>query len=675
MNRKDDFMKKMALIIVASLLGLFVSTSFACDKSTEITLFGPNKYLRTKGEPNVYTGLFPGIPGKGKLIVKNGDKDGDHRGRKGDKDDDHRLNRARILINGKQVLGSKDFNQKIYEIRVPVRLKENNSISIELRSEPGSYLTLRVVQEVAAEAAAVIGPEGGVVQILDNANPLFGCGIEVPAGVLSSLSILSISTENIPPAQPLPDGVMQDGPIISFNSTNPNLQGPVYLSLPFNGTRQANEARLVFTYNTNTGQWETIAPLPTPDPGVFRAILWHFSNYVKGKATITATDITASFKVGIDSLSFANDWHSPPHGAWCSSAPDGRVCAGLSWLTTEYFNLWPKYGKDSLMCHWSRTHAALASCEAFGIYNNYYNAWWRENFAGLTSPPPLDYSHTIDFIRHIADPAASNKVTPLLIFGTMPDPQNPGETKEVGHAVVAYGWTKIDDSSGRIKIYNVDNNESAEFIRYSNGSLLPYTSNGVTWTRFMIQPLDTLDVSTVFNDFPDDQLPEQMCSISAGPWLSFVEGNPGIPGDGVLTNASYGYWFMLAEPIPLKQFTDGFTITVFPLPSDIADFLNCGPTVVAMRNGMEICGCHPQWSGPWPTGNTIFGGNVGIYTSLPQSMVDLITEGFNTPPGCHCTDVTVNDVFLDGFILFRQSGGDISTLDAAAILPGQNAVP
>ena len=47
-----------------------------------------------------------------------------------------------------QVLGPDDFNKKTDRLEVPVELGPDNSISVELRGKPGSWLTVRVKQEV-----------------------------------------------------------------------------------------------------------------------------------------------------------------------------------------------------------------------------------------------------------------------------------------------------------------------------------------------------------------------------------------------------------------------------------------------------------------------------------------------------------------------------------------------
>ncbi len=81
-------MKRAVWVTLFLLLGLFISTSFA----VEVTVFGPNKYLRTGGQPNVYSDTFPWITGNGKLILTNGTDGGKNR-----------ISSAIISVNGKQV--------------------------------------------------------------------------------------------------------------------------------------------------------------------------------------------------------------------------------------------------------------------------------------------------------------------------------------------------------------------------------------------------------------------------------------------------------------------------------------------------------------------------------------------------------------------------------------------
>jgi acyl-homoserine-lactone acylase len=141
-------MKKIIVITLLSLFVLFVGTSFADDE----VLFGPEKYSRTKGKPNVFTDTFPAKADQGlrsKLTVIRGDQDkGSHKGR--------RVRSAEIRLNGSKVLGPKDFKGSVDRIEVPVKLKTNNTISVKLKGSPGSYLTVQIAYDIGPPYSAKI---------------------------------------------------------------------------------------------------------------------------------------------------------------------------------------------------------------------------------------------------------------------------------------------------------------------------------------------------------------------------------------------------------------------------------------------------------------------------------------------------------------------------------------
>ena len=112
-------MKKAILVSLCMLLCIFVSTSFAA----EVTLLGPNQYLRTSGAPNVYTDTFSAIAGEGSLIVKNGSWDGENR-------IVDAISSASVFVNGQQIFGPSDFNQQVHLLERTVNLSENNTISV-----------------------------------------------------------------------------------------------------------------------------------------------------------------------------------------------------------------------------------------------------------------------------------------------------------------------------------------------------------------------------------------------------------------------------------------------------------------------------------------------------------------------------------------------------------------
>ena len=130
-------MKRAAVVIFCLILNVFSGTSFA----TEVTLFGPDQYVRTTGAPDVFTDSFTAILGEGMLIVKNGAIDGNNR-------INDAISSASVYINGEQIFDTSDFNQNVYLLQAPVNLLESNSITVELASSPGSYLTIEVTEEI-----------------------------------------------------------------------------------------------------------------------------------------------------------------------------------------------------------------------------------------------------------------------------------------------------------------------------------------------------------------------------------------------------------------------------------------------------------------------------------------------------------------------------------------------
>lgn len=127
-------MNKKCYLLIFALLFLIVTNSLA----VEILAWGPNKYERTSGEPNVYSTVIPLEPGLAKLVVKNGKLDGDNR-------IEDSLSSARVYVNGNLYFGPNDFNKKVYLLEAPINLLGNDELSINLASSPGSYLNVEIL--------------------------------------------------------------------------------------------------------------------------------------------------------------------------------------------------------------------------------------------------------------------------------------------------------------------------------------------------------------------------------------------------------------------------------------------------------------------------------------------------------------------------------------------------
>ena len=120
-------------------LTLFLYANFAMGVQT----FGPKKYSRSDGSPNVYTDAFKTIAGIGKLIVRNGEYNGQKRV-------PYAISSARVFLNGTQIFGPNNFNNTVYCLIADINLNENNSITVELASQPGDFLTVSIEQQIPA---------------------------------------------------------------------------------------------------------------------------------------------------------------------------------------------------------------------------------------------------------------------------------------------------------------------------------------------------------------------------------------------------------------------------------------------------------------------------------------------------------------------------------------------
>ncbi|MGD9022260.1 MAG: NHL repeat-containing protein, partial [Deltaproteobacteria bacterium] len=120
-------------------LSLFVSWSITTH-SLHGGTFGPNEYVRAVGQPTVYTDTFSSAPGSGLITVRNGHWDGSNRVT-------NAVTSARIVLNEEQIFGPNDFKDEVHILETSVDLAEQNTISVELNSDPGSYITVEVTQQ------------------------------------------------------------------------------------------------------------------------------------------------------------------------------------------------------------------------------------------------------------------------------------------------------------------------------------------------------------------------------------------------------------------------------------------------------------------------------------------------------------------------------------------------
>jgi len=222
--------------------------------AVDITLLGPTQFVRTRGRPNLYLSAFPGTAGPGKLIVRNGLANGKNR-----------VSLAVVKVNGQVVLRPKDLNQGVFEIEKPLNLSVNNTISVKMGSKPGSFLTIEVSQELDADYAAFVGPEGGYIEFGSQARSTYRLALDIPAGALHSETLITLNQMDPEGVFDLSPHYHQVGPIVNIGPDGLVFQKPASLIISYrdgdndglvDGTPFDEKDLLIFSSNSNFEQFD-----------------------------------------------------------------------------------------------------------------------------------------------------------------------------------------------------------------------------------------------------------------------------------------------------------------------------------------------------------------------------------------------------------------------------------
>jgi len=119
-------------------IGAFLAAGTTLAQGGSFTPFGPQDYTRGTGAPVTVTNSFSVLNPNTQYTLKafNG----------GLHDDQTELVSSTVVtLNGVQVLGPSNFNQEVNEVDVPVTLQSSNTLSVQVRGQPGGVLTIEIV--------------------------------------------------------------------------------------------------------------------------------------------------------------------------------------------------------------------------------------------------------------------------------------------------------------------------------------------------------------------------------------------------------------------------------------------------------------------------------------------------------------------------------------------------
>jgi hypothetical protein len=121
-----------ALIVALSLYAPSIGSA------GNFTAFGPQSYQRQSGTPVTVTNNFTVLNPNTSYtlqIYNGGLTDGEF----------EKVSSSVVALNGVQIVGPNEFNQKVTLIEKPVTLSSSNQLSVELRGKPGGGITIQII--------------------------------------------------------------------------------------------------------------------------------------------------------------------------------------------------------------------------------------------------------------------------------------------------------------------------------------------------------------------------------------------------------------------------------------------------------------------------------------------------------------------------------------------------
>ena len=484
-----DEMKRYSVFLTLFFVLLWPSSSQAV---VEVEVSTPITCLRSTGAPVTETFTFPGLAGAATVKLWNGSLEDDSI---------EKVSSSTVTLNSQEVFGPSNFNQNVDYLEGQATLGEGqNTLQVCLKGKPGGQLTIQILQEVEADGAAVVGPEGGVSEVTDPDSPIYGTKVRIPEGALMEPEIIAISVSS--EDYDLPEGNVSNGPGVKFTCSNScSFSEAVVVELPVDDHPGSGECLEVLYYNENTDNWETVNSWYACEAEKMIFLSDHFSLYkpVKKQMPFMGIELFTEFDLNTDTMSYENNNFSH-----CPAASAG-VCSGVAFFAEWYFN----NKGHGLKCRYNPDTGQQISCE---IYLDYL--WLTWDF----EPPEdycignIDYSSTVSALIR----ALSSGDVKCLWLDEVEYVGFACKFKS-GHAVVVYGWTPqvdsgdgvfgfftcydVNDNENEIKVY-VKNEQDQNGNRYVSMSV----ENQPKWMVFIIPDTSSIEskMANVCDSYPAD---------------------------------------------------------------------------------------------------------------------------------------------------------------------------
>lgn len=414
---------KRCSIILAVIFGLlYAHVSHAL---VQVEVLGPTTCVRGTGNPIAELFTFPGLSGSATVRLWNGNLEDAL---------SEKVSSSTVSINGVVVLGSSDFNQNVGFLEKEITLLEGqNTIEVLLKGKPSGQVTIQIMQQLEAEAAAVIGPEGGMVEVTEPGSSICGTKIEVPENVIDEKTILTISQSGS--LQP-PNDFVNVSEAIKINCEG-TLNGIVLVTCPLNVQVTDADILIASIHDENDDEWST---LPLVDinyeENTAKFITSHFSIIIIQSSILGSVPDQqhTDFNVMTDGFKIANTTQYFSFGK----------CAGMANYSIWYYL---KYG-HGLGCLWDLDDEKSVAIESHNIISE----WQFQVLSGLSwfaghGTILLDQSGIRDSLLYTLSVEQKPEVLimcPLLL-----------DQDDESHAIAVTGYNRISDDV--IEFYCYDN--------------------------------------------------------------------------------------------------------------------------------------------------------------------------------------------------------------------------
>jgi hypothetical protein len=132
---------RVSFFLTSAIVLLFCAQATATAQGQNSIVFGPEKFTRNAGQPQVITRTFSiqDLSQNHTLIIQSG------------LNGENRVSSAVVKLNGIIVAAPSDFNQQTGLILKPVSLQHRNTVSVELRGQPNAFLVVTIRQGIISE--------------------------------------------------------------------------------------------------------------------------------------------------------------------------------------------------------------------------------------------------------------------------------------------------------------------------------------------------------------------------------------------------------------------------------------------------------------------------------------------------------------------------------------------